>query len=494
MARTTIRTEDITASEVTTAKMATDPTNASNLASGTVGSARMGSGTASSTTVLYGDGSWKAEPTADTSGLEDDIALLGFKVASNGSLAKYNLVDQTVDDFQSAAGIDASASTDESYDASGKFFVSSSSDVEYIAKGGGRGGPRSSGTGMDGGDGGSGAGGGTDSGAGHTSDGGASNKNTYSGWTSQGGTGGTGRHLSGAYEGGGGGGSPNTSSPNGSNNVSGTGGAGADGYATDISGSSVTYAGGGGAGGNSNGSGGTGYGDTANRGGGGQGMASGWGSNGQNGGSGVVWLDYTPDGGSATQTGITSTGTWTVPVGVTATDVMVLGGGGAGGNGNSAGGGGGGGMLRHETFAVTPGDIWTITIGLGGVSTGASTGGDTTFAVPVYDAAMTLISTSTTAESAPTKGDIVFTYTNGTGTATIGTDLTAEYSCDGSTWTDFGISSGDVQGTTGGHTIVTKHDVALTSTSGTSMTYRIKTLNQSASKQTYIHAVSLGWS
>lgn len=41
MARTTIRTEDITASEVTTAKMATDPTNASNLASGTVPTARM---------------------------------------------------------------------------------------------------------------------------------------------------------------------------------------------------------------------------------------------------------------------------------------------------------------------------------------------------------------------------------------------------------------------------------------------------------------------
>ena len=41
MARTTIRTEDITASEVTTAKMATDPTNADNLASGTVPSARL---------------------------------------------------------------------------------------------------------------------------------------------------------------------------------------------------------------------------------------------------------------------------------------------------------------------------------------------------------------------------------------------------------------------------------------------------------------------
>ena len=43
----------------------------------------------------------------------DDIALLGFKVAVTGSLAKYNLVDQTEDAFMDATGIDASLSTDE---------------------------------------------------------------------------------------------------------------------------------------------------------------------------------------------------------------------------------------------------------------------------------------------------------------------------------------------------------------------------------------------
>ena len=77
----------------------------------------------------------------------------------------------------------------------------------------------------------------------------------------------------------------------------------------------------------------------------------------------------------------------------------------------------------------------------------------------------------------------------------VGTNITAEYSADdGSTWTDFGIAAGDVQGTTGGHTIVAKHDVALTSTSGTNMKWRIKTLVQSVSLSTRIHAVSLGWS
>ena len=108
---------------------------------------------------------------------------------------------------------------------------------------------------------------------------------------------------------------------------------------------------------------------------------------------------------------------------------------------------------------------------------------------------MILVSNSTTAESAPTKGDIVFTYTNGAGTNTLGSDITAEFSADnGSTWTDFGIGASDAQGTTGGHTVVTKHNVTLTTTSGTSMRYRIKTLNQTASKYANIQAVSLGWS
>ena len=108
---------------------------------------------------------------------------------------------------------------------------------------------------------------------------------------------------------------------------------------------------------------------------------------------------------------------------------------------------------------------------------------------------MSLESITSTAQAAPTKGDLVFTYSNGAGTAVLGTNITAEVSMDGgSTWTDFAIAAGDVQGTTGGHTIVTKNNVALTSTSGTSMRYRIKTLVQSAALTTRIHAVSLGWS
>ena len=49
---------------------------------------------------------------------------------------------------------------------------------------------------------------------------------------------------------------------------------------------------------------------------------------------------------------------------------------------------------------------------------------------------MTLVSNSTTAEAVPTKGDIVLTYTNSAGTATLNTDLIASISRDnGTTYT-----------------------------------------------------------
>ena len=59
----TIVNADVNSSAaIALSKLATDPSNATNLASGTVPTARLGSGTASSSTVLYGDQTYKAEP------------------------------------------------------------------------------------------------------------------------------------------------------------------------------------------------------------------------------------------------------------------------------------------------------------------------------------------------------------------------------------------------------------------------------------------------
>jgi len=105
---------------------------------------------------------------------------------------------------------------------------------------------------------------------------------------------------------------------------------------------------------------------------------------------------------------------------------------------------------------------------------------------------MTLVSNATTAESAPSKGDIVLTWSDGLGTAVLANDISAEFSADdGANWTPMTLAD---QGTTGTHNIATAHDVTRTSASGTAMRYRVKTLNQSATKETRIHAVSLGWS
>ena len=106
---------------------------------------------------------------------------------------------------------------------------------------------------------------------------------------------------------------------------------------------------------------------------------------------------------------------------------------------------------------------------------------------------MTLVSNTQTAQAQPTKADVVLTYTNGAGTAVVNTDLIASVSRDnGTTYSAVTLVS---QGTTAGHTILTANDVDISGQpAGTSMRWKVATTSQSASKDTRIHAVSLGWS
>ena len=63
----------------------------------------------------------------------------------------------------------------------------------------------------------------------------------------------------------------------------------------------------------------------------------------------------------------TSSGTFSVPSGVTAVDVLVVAGGAGGGGAPQAGGGGGaGGLIYRPGFTVTPGGTITVTVGDGG--------------------------------------------------------------------------------------------------------------------------------
>ena len=54
-----------------------------------------------------------AIPIFNDNVIQTNIALLAFKTAVNGSLAKYSLQDQIVDEFETEAGIDTGTSTNE---------------------------------------------------------------------------------------------------------------------------------------------------------------------------------------------------------------------------------------------------------------------------------------------------------------------------------------------------------------------------------------------
>jgi hypothetical protein len=407
----------------------------------------------------------------DTSAIEDDVALLGFKVAVAGSMAKYNLVDQTEDAFMDATGVDASASTNESRNAAnyysgetsttavtggtittdgsykvhtfladGTLTTYASGDVDYLVVGGGGSGGGSLGTGWPG------AGGGA--GGFRTATGLATTAQAYAITVGDGATAnGTVAAESSIFStitstGGGYGGKGNYGAST-AGGAGGSGGGGGQGTGVVVGGaaSPVTspvqgyagvnswlYGAGGGGGAGALGSSGTG----------GVGVASSY--------SGASVTYSTGGNGSSGSGGAANTGN-----------------GGAGTTSSGTAGGSGIVIIRYLTGAF-------------------NVVGD-----------MTLQSNATTAnDGAPTKGDIVMTYTNGAGTATLNTDLTAEFSADnGSTWTSTTLVA---QGSTGTHLIVSAHDVTRTSTSGTAMKYRIKTLNQSASKETRVQAVSLGWS
>ena len=354
MTRTTIRSEDITAGQVKSANLASDAVN--------------------------------------TSGLEDDIAILGFKVAANGSLGKYDLVDQTIDAFEDASGIDASTSTGEARNSSNYYSaISSSSDAAAWVFGGDGSGGAAYGTNIDGG----------------------------------------GLRVAAAFD--------NTVSQN-----------TATAYYDDQNkwvgkdaGAGVTQT----------------ASNWSARGANDDGFNNPWGN-----GNATISLQYSSDATNWTQAASETSSGAPGTVGSAFTE--------------TAG-------YRYWRITFNPansGDLRVADFSLYGVKTTST-----------YNASMSLVSNATTASSAPTTGDIVLTYTNGSGTATVGTDLKAYISRDnGTTYTQVTLSS---EGTTGGHTILTAHNVDISSQpSGTSMRYKIETLNQSASKETRIQAVSLGWS
>ena len=506
---------------IANSKLATDPTNASNLASGTVPSARISEASVTQHVTAFDDNKIQA-----------NIALLGFKTAVNGSLAVYNLVDQVVDEYTDATGIDASASTNENltsgyyrgatvttpsrtHDAdqtgvdgdytwykwtdtgsTGSYSTNTAETAEWlVVAGGGAGGSDNLGGGVGGNRGVAGGGaGGLRTSYGSTSGGGASAEADLSL-----GAGTTYTITVGA------GGAANS---NGNAQTSSN-----DGSPSSITGSDITdittVGGGAGLHGDSTqsprsgGSGGGGYGDndvgagTAN-----QGYAGGGGSESSNQGCGG-------GGGGASAAGQAGTSSFTdgggdggagLSVSITGSAVTYAGGGGGGtGRVGGAGGGGNAGSTGGSGTANTGGggggtqgttNQGSRTSGAGGsgvvilrVQTSTTTVGD-----------LTLQSNDTTAQAVPTKADMVTLIENSSGTATLNTDIKGWISRDsGANFTQGTLVDEGTWGTN--KKVLAFHDLDISGQpSGTSMCYKITTHNQSAgSKETRIHATSIGW-
>ena len=331
----------------------------------------------------------------DDNKLQANIAMLGFKTAVNNDLAKYDLVDQIIDEYEDASGVDASASTNERL-TSGVYDGTTSSTPSVTE----------------------------DADVGPTSDG----DYTYYAWTGTG----AGSYVNDTTQdheylivAGGGGGGAGAAGANGTTNNGGDGGIG---ISNDITGSAVWYAGGGG-------------GSVANTDsdGGNQGSDNGYDKGG---------------GGKGTNTSTTNQ------------NGTANRGGGGGGIDNGTGGAGGSGIivLRRLTAVV-------------------ASGGN-----------LTLQSTDTTASTAnPDYADMVVLMENAHGTATLNTDIKGYISEDsGVTFTQGTFVDEGTWGTN--KKIIAFHDLDISAQTGSAMCYKITTHNQSAgSKETKIHATSIGW-
>ena len=90
-----------------TATTATNLANAGNITTGTIADARF----PSILPAISGANLTGLPTQADINTLTANVAMLGFKVAVNGSLSKYNLVDQIIDEFIDTSGIDSGATS-----------------------------------------------------------------------------------------------------------------------------------------------------------------------------------------------------------------------------------------------------------------------------------------------------------------------------------------------------------------------------------------------
>ena len=511
-----VETTTIKNLNVTNAKIAAGTIDVTAKITGVVPPANLGTGTASATTYLAGDGSYKTISEYDDNQVQSNIAMLGFKVATNGSLVRYNLVDQSIDEFNDTSGVDASASTNElrsdaspyyyyggtdatptnnadssaadgadtvlkwtAATASGNLQFTSTTSVEYLIVAGGGGAGHGNG-------GGGGAGGYLANGSAALS---LTGGNAY---TVTVGAGGAGALTASAGDAG----------ATGSNSIlSGTGittltSGGGGGGAGSVERNGLTGGSGGGQhylGSSSGAASGVGIGFA---GGTQSGTSPQYGAGGGGGASEIGEAGTSSDGGDGGD-GLAND--------ITGASVYYAGGGGGSSNNSESaagdgGNGGGGDGAANSPASGYPQSGTANTGGGGGAAQDASGGNGGSgivvirFPTAVTTEDLTLQSTDATASSAPTYGEFVTLIENAAGTATLNTDIKGYVSRDsGTTFTQGTLVDEGTWGTN--KKILGFHDLDISSQpSGTSMCYKITTHNQEASvKETRVYATSIGW-
>jgi hypothetical protein len=105
---------------------------------------------------------------------------------------------------------------------------------------------------------------------------------------------------------------------------------------------------------------------------------------------------------------------------------------------------------------------------------------------------MTLASDAYTAQAAPTTARIILDEYTSTGSSTLNTDIKAYASRDnGTTYTQITLADQGTIETT--HRLLSGSVDISGQPSGTSVKYKIETLNQSSSKTTRVYGTSMAW-
>ena len=129
MALTKVTGKGITCSAVTEDKLGTSSVTTNKIGPNAVTSAKINNGSvtaddlASTLDLSSKTVTLPSDVVADAKRpVQDNIALLGFKMAVNDGLTVFNLIDGVVDEFNDESGTDEAEGTNDTYCASGDFY------------------------------------------------------------------------------------------------------------------------------------------------------------------------------------------------------------------------------------------------------------------------------------------------------------------------------------------------------------------------------------